>query len=55
MLPGVYGQDKGGFPLDGIAVGEPLAVNLVGNRCVRTCVYVGGSCGSCVFTSPHEP
>ena len=32
MLPGVCTEKDGGFSLSGITVGQPLAVNIVGNR-----------------------
>ena len=36
MLPGVFSEERGGFSLGGIREGQPLAVNIVGNRCVMT-------------------
>ena len=32
MLPGVATLEKGGFDLRGVAKGQPVAVNIVGNR-----------------------
>ena len=36
MLPGVVGSERGGLSVEGIAIGQTCAINLVGNRYLLT-------------------